>query len=194
MEAKPRGEAYERHKERTRARQKEIGEETRDIGPLPEVAKPQRRAAAEHDLKLFLETYFPNAFKLGWSDDHLQVIAAVESAVRDGGQQIIAMPRRSGKTTICERAVIWAIIYGKCRFSLLIAASKEKAEKSLKKIKIELERNPRLLEDFPETVIPICALEGLASRCAGQLYRGERTYIGYGGSQLMRPGSPCGGS
>ncbi len=195
--ARPKGEAYERHKERSRVRQKEIGEETRDIGELPEVANPERRASCENNLQLFLETYFPNAFRLGWSDDHLQVVAAVQSAVRDGGQQIIAMPRGSGKTTICERAVIWAILYGHCRFGLLIAAGKEKAEKSLKKIKIELERNPLLLEDFPEAVVPIRALEGLANRCTGQLYQGERTYIGYSSSQLVFAsieGAKCSGA
>lgn len=187
MDAENRGAAYERHKDRSRARQAEQSEQSRDIGPIPEVVNPDRRSRCERDLKLFLETYFPNAFLLGWSPDHLQVISGVERAVLDGGLQAIAMPRGTGKTTICERGVLWAILYGHARFALLVAADKTKAEESLAKILQELETNPALGEDFPEVAFPIQALEGLANRCKGQLCQGERTYIRYGKSILVCP-------
>ncbi|MBC7238286.1 MAG: hypothetical protein H5T69_20795, partial [Chloroflexi bacterium] len=49
----------------------------------------------------------------------------------------------------------------------------------LESIKMELDGNELLLEDFPEAVYPIHCLEGIANRCAGQLYKGQRTHIGW---------------
>ncbi len=43
----------------------------------------------------------------------------------------------------------------------------------LESIKMELDGNDLLLEDFPEVVYPIQALDGIANRCNGQLYQGE---------------------
>ena len=49
----------------------------------------------------------------------------------------------------------------------------------LESIKMELDGNDLLLEDFPEVVFPIQCLDGIANRCNGQLYKGERTHIGW---------------
>ena len=43
----------------------------------------------------------------------------------------------------------------------------------LESIKMELDGNELLLEDYPEVVYPIQALDGIANRCNGQLYKGE---------------------
>ncbi len=45
-------------------------------------------------------------------------------------------------------------------------------------IKTELDGNDLLLADYPEVVFPIQALDGIANRCNGQLYKGQRTHIG----------------
>ena len=50
-----------------------------------------------------------------WSDDHLKVIAKIEQAVLDGGLFAMAMPR-SGKTSLCEIACLWALLYGHREF------------------------------------------------------------------------------
>jgi len=44
-----------------------------------------------------------------------------------------------------------------------------------------------LLEDFPEVVFPIQALDGIANRCNGQLYKGERTQIGWTAREVVLP-------
>ena len=105
-------EAYERHKAATLEKLNAKAAAGRDIGDIPPVANPDRKAAAEHSFKLFCESYFPQTFALGWSEDHLKVIDRIEISVLYGGLYAIAMPRGSGKTSLCECACMWATLYG----------------------------------------------------------------------------------
>lgn len=168
---------YEAHKVRARRRMAQLSAAGRDIGPLPEVAEPARRAESASSFKRFCEIYFPATFCLPWSPDHLKVIARIEQAVRQGGLFALAMPRSSGKTSLCEVACIWAIAIGARRFIVLIGSDKEHAEKMLDSIKSELETNEVLLADWPELAYPVVKLDGIANRCKGQVCGGRRTYI-----------------
>ena len=129
-------------------------------------------------------------FHLPWSADHLKVMAKIEEAVLRGGLFAMAMPRSSGKTTLCECACIWALLYGHREFVALIGSDEGHAMGMLESIKMELEGNERLLEDFPEVVYPIHCLDGIANRCAGQLYRGQRTHIGWTAREIVLPTMP----
>lgn len=168
-------EAYERNREGAAERSAENSRAGRDIGEIPAVKDPKRRARAEKDLAWALRTYFPQAFPLAWSDDHKRVIGKIEHALRDRAQHAMAMPRGSGKTTICERATLLASLFGWHMFCLLIAAEKDKGEESMGKIQTELETNELLLEDFPEVCVPVRALERIANRVRGQTYQGQPT-------------------
>ena len=44
-----------------------------------------------------------------------------------------------------------------------------------------------LAEDFPEVSFPIGQLDGIANRCAGQLYHGERTRITWTNNEIVLP-------
>ena len=88
----------------------------RDIGDLPATVNPERKTRAASDFRFFCDSYFPLTFHLPWSRDHLQVIAKIEQAVLRGGLFAMAMPRGSGKTTICECACIWAVLNGHREF------------------------------------------------------------------------------
>src|SRR5690606_29836657 len=90
------GDPYETLKERARARNAAISSAGRDIGDLPEVLSPARKAKASTDFQYFCEAYFPQTFHLAWSPDHLKVIAKIEEAVLHGGLFAMAMPRGSG--------------------------------------------------------------------------------------------------
>lgn len=171
-------------------RRREQSAEAREIGPLPKVKSKARKRAALGDLRAFLESYFPQAFPLKWSDDHLRIIAKIQSAAVDGGQFAMAMPRGNGKTTICERAAIWVLLAGLHRFVTLIAASAAHAQRLLQNIKTELFTNDRLAEDFPEACFPIQALEDEPRRCKGQTCGGERTGIQWGARQIVLPSVP----
>ena len=151
--------------------------EGRDIGEIPKPAHPEQIEACREDFKLFCETYFPELFSLGWSDDHLRVIEKIEQSVLRGGLFALALPRGSGKTSLCETACIWAMLYGHRKFICLIGATETAADEMLASIKVELETNELLQEDFPSACYPVACLEGIAARCNGQTCNGERTRI-----------------
>ncbi|NLE59324.1 MAG: hypothetical protein GX616_13265 [Planctomycetes bacterium] len=178
---------YEALKERARQRNLEMSLSGRDIGELPPVADPQRKAKAARDFRFFCEAYFSAVFHLPWSPDHLKVIAKIELAVLEGGLFAMAMPRGSGKTSLCETACLWALLYGHREFVTLIGADEEHAANMLDSIKAELENNDLLLADFPDVVYPIRCLEGIHQRSAGQLYQGKQTHIGWTAREIILP-------
>jgi len=187
----PDGDPYEKLKERARARNVALAIAGRDIGDLPDVVNPDRKARAANDFRFFCESYFPLTFHLPWSPDHLKVIAKIEQAVLRGGLFAMAMPRGSGKTTICECACIWAVLNGHREFVCLIGSDEGHAMDMLDSIKMELDGNDLLLEDYPEVVYPIQCLDGIANRCNGQLYKGERTHIGWTAKEIVLPTMPA---
>lgn len=188
---------YAKHKASAAKRQAKIAAEGRDIPKLPAVQNPTRRKSAEKNLSKFLITYFPNAFPLAWSNDHKKAIKKIEQAILSGGLFALAMPRGSGKTTILERAILWAVLYGHHKYAMLVGANAEKAGESIDKIKLELENNELLLADFPEACIPARKVGGIANRCNGQTYQGEPTRIQWAKKYIVLAsikGAKCSGA
>ena len=97
------------------------------------------------------------------------------------------MSRGSGKSSLTESAAIWAMLYGHREFVVVVGASESAALEILDSIKTELEVNEHLAADFPEVCYPISCLEGIANRCAGQLYKGERTRITWTANEIVLP-------
>lgn len=179
--------SYDRIKEAARQRSAETSQTGRDIAPLPAVSDPARRARCAKSLADFCRTYFPATFYLEWSPDHLKVISKIETAVLQGGLFAVAMPRGEGKTTICERAAIWSLLYGYRKFVVVIGASEDAALELSDTVKAELEQNDLLLADFPEVCYPIRRLDGINNRASGQLLNGQRTHICWSGSEIVLP-------
>jgi hypothetical protein len=186
----PEADPYEAVKERSRARNIALSLAGRDIGELPAVVNMARKEKAASDFRFFCETYFSLTFHLPWSRDHLKVIGRIEQAVLRGGLFALAMPRGSGKSTISECTCIWAVLYGHREFVCLIGSDEGHAMDMLDSIMMELDGNDLLLEDFPEVVYPIQCLDGIANRCNGQLYKGERTHIGWTAREIVLPTIP----
>lgn len=182
--------SYEQMKERARARNAALALAGRDIGELPAVVNIDRKRQAATDFRYFCEAYFPLTFHLPWSNDHLKVIARIEQAVLRGGLFSMAMPRGSGKTTICECACIWAVLNGHRDFVCLIGSDEGQAMDMLESIKMELDGNDLLLDDYPEVLYPIQSLDGIANRCNGQLFKGQRTHIGWTAREIVMPTIP----
>lgn len=181
---------YEKQKAHVGEKNREASILGRDISPLPAIVNPERRAACARNLQLFCETYYPQVFCLEWSADHLRVIKKIETAMLDGGLFAIAMPRGSGKTSLAIVAAEWALIYGHCRFVVLIGSSEDAACELLEGLKGDLEHNDLLLEDFPEVCYPIRRLEGIVARATGQLLDGKRTHIAWTAKDLILPTVP----
>jgi len=179
--------AEQNERERAARNSRAKAESVKEIGPIPAVVNPERRAACEHNLDLFLRTYFPQQFYLEPSEDQLRVIKMAERIASEGGLFALAMPRSSGKTTICLRAMLWSLFYAKRRYGVLISATGEAVNELLIETKTEIETNDLLLEDFPEICFPIRALEGESKRCTGQMSEGQRTQITYKGRKIVFP-------
>lgn len=187
MPSKTKAAGYKARKEAAGARNRELSLAGRDIGPIPEVVDPGRKAAAAKDLQLFCHTYLPQTFTLAWSPDHLKVIARIEQAVLRGGLSAFAMPRGSGKTSIAEAGGLWAVVYGHRQFPCLLGKSEAHAKMMLETIKTELANNELLAEDFPEVCFPIAALDRIANRCLGQLCMGKHTSIRWTDGTIVIP-------
>ena len=188
--------SYEDKKNAVRNRNIALALAGRDIGELPEVENPELKERCRTDFRLFCESYFPETFTLAWSEDHLKVIDRIETAVLRGGLFALAMPRGSGKSTLTECAALWSMLYGHREFVVLVGATEAAALEMLESIKTELDINEHLNADFPEVCFPISALDGIANRCAGQLYKGERTRITWTSNEIVLPtiaGSPASG-
>lgn len=176
---------YERHKERARRRSRRETLSGQDIGAIPPVVDHARRAQADGSFRFFCEVYFPDLFYFDWSPDHLRVIELMELTVLRHETFAVAMPRGSGKTTLCKCAVLWAILTGRHQFVILVAATGADALDLLADIKRMIADNDLLLDDYPEVCYPIRKLEGESRRCSGQRYLGKRTYVEWKSDELV---------
>lgn len=168
----------------------------REIGDLPPVANPKRRANGKH-LTAFCALYFPRRFNQYFGKPHQQLIKALETIIKRGGLKAVALPRGYGKTTIIDTAVLWSMLYGHRSYVAYLAATGPLAKKRVLSLKRELATNPLLQEDFPEVCYPIRKLQGLSQRAHGQTYQGKPTSIVWGTSQIVLPtidGSPSSGA
>ena len=173
---------YEAKKRRESERQATMSAAGRDLGSIPKPKKPKRRKNCERSLQLFCETYLSDWFHLAWSEVHLSALKRLETAVLEGGQYCFAMPRGSGKTTLCIAAALWAVLYGHRLFVVMIGATESAGDELAASWKAEIEGNDLLAEDFPEACIPVRALGGINHRAAAQTYNGgERTHLDWGG-------------
>lgn len=171
--------------------------ELREIGTIPDVADPERRAACRLALPLFLTTYMAATFCDPWSAGHLQILGALQAGALVGGRSSNAVYRGFGKSSCAEGCGIWAVLYGHRRFVPIIGADKDAAKDNLDSIQTEFEGNELLLADFPEVCYPVYKLDGIAQRCQGQTYRGELTHIEWRAETMvmpMIPGSLAAGS
>lgn len=184
-------EGYEKERLRSAAISAAKSLAGRDIAAgMPPVQKPARKARARESFEYFCREYYPEVFALPWSQDHRRAIERIEQVVRSGGLFAYAMPRGNGKTSMAEKAVEWAVLYGFRQFPVLIGSDEEAALGLLDTIKTDLETNDLLFEDFPEVCYPIRRLEGIAHRANGQLFGGARTHIVWTAQQIVLPTVP----
>lgn len=162
----------------------------RDISPIPAVVDPESREKARTSFKFFCEHYHPERYNRPWSPDHLIVIAKIQDAVVNGGKFAIAMPRGSGKTTLCEDACEWALLFGYHRYVLFVGATASAACSSFNSIKADLDNNDLIINDFPEICYPIVELNGAANRAGGQHVAGVHTNIVWNNDLVVLPTTP----
>lgn len=158
-----------------------------DIAPLPDpmtAEELQVRNACNDSLLFHLQTCYPNAFQLPFSDDHLRLIDQIEIACRDGQLKALAMPRGNGKTTIVTRAGLWSLLAGYRKFAVVIAATEAFAQKLLSSIKTEILTNQMLQTLYRNELHCLKALEGESKRAIGQRFEGQKTNVQWLSGQI----------
>ena len=181
---------YDDIKKRTGERSRMVGAAGRDIGSIPPVKDANRRDSCQRSFRKFCELYGAESFPLAWSADHLTAIAKCESAVLNGELFAFAMPRGSGKSTLCIWACLWSMLYGHRSFTMLVGSDQAIACQMLDTIKSHLEQNDLLAEDFPAACFPVRALDGITARVRGQTCEGQPTHMGWSADKVTLPWIP----
>lgn len=176
------------HRDRMAKRSRERMSAVSDIGDIPPVVNPARREACRLDLKRFLVEYFPHSTGLTpFSADHDRVIARNQLACLETARVCNVVYRGFAKTTISENTAIWAAVYGHRKFIPVFGSDATRAARIIDSIKMELETNDLLYEDFPEVCHAIRALEGKPQRQHSQHHNGKRTFIEWTADVVVLP-------
>jgi len=181
---------YQDHISATLALQAERTAASQDIGDIPKVKNRRRRNRCAKSLVKFCKAYAGRTFYLPWADFHYRAAEKIERSAIEGGLYAFCMPRGSGKTSLCEWAAIWAVLYGHAQYVVVIGATETRAQQRLANIKTAIQVNDRLLEDFPEAIYPIRKLERSVRRCEGQKYKGDPTAIKWSQKWIAMPTIP----
>lgn len=161
----------------------------RDIGEIPPVKNPERRELCRRNFRAFCENYQPQTYVMAWCADHLKVIERIEAAVLHGELFAMAMPRGSGKTSLCESAALWALSYGHRRFVACIGSDASSAEEMLTSIRREFEEEDTpFADDFPEICYPISCKEDIQQRKI--LYKGKPLKTSMTADEIILPAIP----
>ena len=129
----------------------ELREQLKSMMLLSDKDREKRIKKALRSFKFFVKTYFPQEKK--HSEFHNFLFDTLPKSISNEKfkKLEIAAPRGNAKTTFISRYFpLWVIIKKSKNFIFLISDTIDQASENLEAIKIHLEENPRLLQDFPE--------------------------------------------
>jgi len=121
-----------------------------EVGPLPDIANPQRREKCEADNLLFAETYFAATFFRGWAPYQRDMMDAFQSVIESGGKKVRLVKRGGLKSTCARVSTLWAAVCGHRRFPVLVGATDDKSNEHRENFFALMASSSLLLEDFPE--------------------------------------------
>jgi predicted phage terminase large subunit-like protein len=109
-----------------------------------------RKLIGEMDIEFFALSYFPKYFDREFGQFHRQLFAELKHMLAHTGLiTAFGLPREHGKSTISSFLFpLYATLYDKSQFTLIISATEQIALPFLDMIKDELETNTMLIEDF----------------------------------------------
>lgn len=137
-----------------RRRQKTL--ESQEIGPLPAIANPDRRAACKYNLELYIYTYHraslinDRGVYLGLSPYQKEMVKAFQDVILNGGKKARSVRRGGLKSTLARIAAEWAVLNGHRKFPVLVGATDDKSEEHRDNLLDSMKSSPKLREDFPE--------------------------------------------
>lgn len=121
----------------------------RELTRLTDEGRETRIQRATGDFEFFCATYFPHLVTDKTNLFHKWVYREAPSW-GPRGRHILAAPRGNSKTTLLGRLfVLWRVVRADIHNIPLISDTLDQAMRSLEAISLELEENPRLMDDFP---------------------------------------------
>lgn len=126
--------------------------------PFPDdnKARKERIAKAERDMEYFGRTYFPHYITSPSSELHRyicgqftkMIFKSIETGI--GDKEADAAPRGNAKSTWTTLVMpIWCAAYKHRTFPLIVSETNAQATDFIQFIKLEIEMNERLAQDFP---------------------------------------------
>lgn len=109
-----------------------------------------RKLLGELDIEFFALCYFPKYFDRQFGQFHQELFTELRYMLNNKGLiNAFGLPREHGKSTINSFLFpLYATLYDKSQFTLIISATEQIALPFLDMIKDELENNQLLIEDF----------------------------------------------
>ncbi len=148
-----------------------------EIGEIPAVADPARRARCEASLVEFAREYCMGTLLAREPSPRMVEYAEhLQAAICGTGFTHVRFPRGAGKTTWIKAAIAWGVATGRLRFPVIFCASADLASSALADIWAVFE-SPTFAADFPEISYPILSGGGSAQRWLSQTCGGVRTHI-----------------
>ena len=158
-----------------------------DLGELPPVRDPERRARCAGSLREFAAVYCSHLFDHEPSARLLDYAATLQAAIEGAGQVHVRCARGAGKTTWVKAALAWGLATGRLHYAVVFCASADLTAGILGDVWDVYEFDAAFGEDWPEVAFPIRAAEGLPQRYQGQHYHGRRTQIRRSAREIKLP-------
>ena len=144
-----------------------------DIGELPAVADPERRARCEASLVAFVREYCMGILLDHEPSPRLEAYAKrLQDSIEGAGFTHVRFPRGGGKTAWIKGALAWGASTGRLRFPIVYGASASLATAILDDIWRVFTSSDPFAADFPAVSFPIRAGGGSAQRWLSQTYHG----------------------
>ena len=119
-----------------------------------EAARKLRRSQAWDDYAFFCRTYFPHYVKSEPSQFHIWFFGTVPKLIDAPAGALInaSAPRGEAKSTLgTQLLTLWCIVTDRKHFIPIVMDAFDQAATMLEAVKAELEDNPRLRMDFPDS-------------------------------------------
>jgi len=120
-----------------------------EVSPFEDVseeAREKRKERAKKDIIYFFKTYLPHYFSLEFSRMHEEIVQLLNIK---GTPVAVGAPRDHGKSTVVTFGYpLHEILFELRHFIILVSETKDQAELYVRFIKLELEENERIKQDF----------------------------------------------
>lgn len=162
----------------TAKRVAEHRERRRDVArktSAPKRSKANFKRPDENDPVAWLLAYLPGAYPLPFGRAHFEIIDAVVYAIKHGDNTACAAPRGTGKSTIVNGLLLWALLTRRTDFPVVVPWDDKPKKRALRFWSQELCFNERLHRDYPDATDIFVRSRGISNRLSALTENNEAT-------------------